>query len=213
MYLTVKNKNVASSRTKSDFYYITSKILTWKIFFSLFLYIMWDFLVEGVRRFCITKGFEVELEVSSSILFYIVLFFKNHSMCQFKILIDLVSYDTLKIKRFFLVYNFLSFHFNLRLKLITKVETDVISLQSLFLSSAWMEREVFDFFGIFFFKNFDLRRILLDYGFSGFPLRKDFPLVGFLEVFYDENQNRICYKSVQIKQRYKNFALTNRWVV
>lgn len=199
--------------TKYDRYFIVTKVLTWKLFFSLFLFIIWDLLVEGVKRFCISSGFDIELEVSSSILYYIVLFLKNHSLCQFKILIDIVAYDSLKCKRFFLVYNFLSTHFNLRLRLITKVESEVISLQSLFLSAVWLEREVFDFFGIFFLRNFDLRRILLDYGFSGFPLRKDFPLVGFLEVYYDENQNRICYRPVAIKQKYKCFKFKSRWVV
>jgi NADH-quinone oxidoreductase subunit C len=76
-------------------------------------------------------------------------------------------------------------------------------------SSNWSEREIFDFFGIFFLGNKDLRRILTDYGFKGFPLRKDFPVSGYIDVYYDDNQKRIYYRNLELSQEYRNFNLKN----
>jgi NADH-quinone oxidoreductase subunit C len=81
----------------------------------------------------------------------------------------------------------------------------------IFKGANWLEREIFDFFGIFFHFNRDLRRILTDYGFKGFPLRKDFPLTGYNDTYYDDNQKRICYRNLELSQEYRNFNLTNTW--
>ena len=131
-------------------------------------------------------------------------------------MIDVICYDTLGKKfRFFLVYNLLSPQYNIRLRVITKLNesTKIISLVSLFKSITWSEREIFDFFGIFFFGNKDLRRILTDYGFKGFPLRKDFPLMGFIDIYYDDSQKCICYKSLELSQEYRNFNFSSNWNV
>jgi len=87
----------------------------------------------------------------------------------------------------------------------------LLSVVSLYNSAGWSEREVFDFFGIFFFENKDLRRILTDYGFRGYPLRKDFPLTGYVDVYYDDNQKRICYRSLELSQEYRNFNFKSTW--
>lgn len=89
--------------------------------------------------------------------------------------------------------------------------SQVLSLISLYKSVGWSEREIFDFFGLFFFENNDLRRILTDYGFRGFPLRKDFPLTGYVDSFYDDNQKRVCYRSLELSQEYRNFNFKSNW--
>jgi NADH-quinone oxidoreductase subunit C len=101
----------------------------------------------------------------------------------------------------------------MRIRVITKLnETGkLLSLVSLYRSVAWSEREIFDFFGLFFFENNDLRKILTDYGFKGFPLRKDFPLSGYVDVYYDDNQKCICYKDLELNQEFRNFKFVSGW--
>jgi len=91
----------------------------------------------------------------------------------------------------------------------TKIDelSNLFSVVSLYKSANWSEREIFDFFGIFFFGNTDLRRILTDYGFKGFPLRKDFPITGHIDIYYDDNQKRICYRTLELNQEYRSFNL------
>ena len=88
---------------------------------------------------------------------------------------------------------------------------EILSLLGLYRVAGWCEREVFDFFGIFFFENKDLRRILTDYGFKGFPLRKDFPLTGFVDSYYDDSQKRICYRTLELAQEYRHFNFKAQW--
>ena len=124
----------------------------------------------------------------------------------------MICYDTPKLKsRFTLIYNLLSVQYNFRCQVLTKVQelTNVFSIMGIFKSANWSEREIFDFFGILFLVNKDLRRILTDYGFQGFPLRKDFPLTGYVDVYYDDNQKRICYRSLELTQEYRNFNFKN----
>ena len=101
----------------------------------------------------------------------------------------------------------------MRFRIITKVnETNkILSLVSIYRSVSWSEREIFDFFGIFFFENKDLRKILTDYGFKGFPLRKDFPLTGFIEVRYINNEKRILAEEVSLAQDFRTFYFNNNW--
>ena len=164
----------------------------------------------GIKKVLIVSGFDIVIEVIAKNIYLILLFLNKHTLCQFKSLIDIVCYDIPKKHfRFSLIYNLLSVHYNLRLKVVTKINelSTIFSVMGLYKSSNWSEREIFDFFGIFFLGNKDLRRILTDYGFKGFPLRKDFPLSGYIDVYYDDNQKRICYRNLELTQEYRNFSL------
>ena len=116
--------------------------------------------------------------------------------------------------RFSVIYNLLSQGYNSRLLLLTKVterSPALASLLPLYAGCGWLEREVWDFFGIFFLNNFDLRRLLSDYGFAGHPLRKDFPLTGHTEVRYSEDQKKVISEPVKLEQNYRNFDYESPW--
>lgn len=154
------------------------------------------------------RNHDLEIKVNSNNIYPVLYFLQKHTICQFDCLTDIICYDTPgKSLRFGIVYNLLSVRYNMRIRLVSKFKNIValLSVSSLFLGAGWMEREVLDMFGVYFFLNRDLRRILTDYGFNGYPLRKDFPLTGYLEVYYDDNQKRISYKLVELAQEYRNF--------
>ena len=168
----------------------------------------------GIKKATIISGFEIVIEVIAKNVYPIILFFKNHTICQFKTLIDIICYDIPKKNyRFSVIYNCISVQYNLRSRIITKINelTNIFSIISIYKSANWSEREIFDFYGIFFFLNKDLRRILTDYGFKGFQLIKDFPLTGYLDIYYDDSQKRICYRNLELSQEYRNFNLKNCW--
>jgi NADH-quinone oxidoreductase subunit C len=134
--------------------------------------------------------------------------------CQFKQLVDLTAVDHPdQAERFEVVYNLLSLKLNqrVRVKLTTDENTPVASVSGVFSSAIWLEREAWDMFGIFFANHPDLRRILTDYGFEGHPLRKDFPLTGFKEVRYDEEQKRVVYEPVKLTQEFRRFDFMSPW--
>jgi len=162
-----------------------------------------------VKNIQVVSGFEVELEVPSKNIYSLVFFLNKHSLCLFKTMVDIVCYDVPgKLYRFSLVYNLLSVKFNSRIRVLSRIQetvSQVLSLISLYRSVYWSEREVFDFYGLFFFEHTDLRRILNDYGFKGFPLRKDFPLTGYIDTYYDDNKKKICYRKLSLSQEYRNF--------
>jgi NADH-quinone oxidoreductase subunit C len=134
------------------------------------------------------------------------------SLFQFKILSDICVVDFFaKTKRFELSYNFLSVRYNFRLILKTYVVAGIQSITSVFNSAIWLEREAWDMFGVFFFNHPDLRRILTDYGFDGFPLRKDFPLTGYVEVRYDDSIASIVYEPLEMSQGYRFFNFISPW--
>lgn len=169
----------------------------------------------GVKNIQVVSGFEVELEVPSKNIYPLVFFFNKHSLCLFKTMVDIVCYDVPgKLYRFSLVYNLLSVKFNSRIRVLSRIQetvSQVLSLISLYRSVYWSEREVFDFYGLFFFEHTDLRRILNDYGFKGFPLRKDFPLTGYIDTYYDDNKKKICYRKLSLSQEYRNFNFKSTW--
>ena len=144
----------------------------------------------------------------------VVQFLKSNEECKFKQLIDIAGVDYPENeKRFELIYLFLSHENNLRIKLLIKFETNqsISSLTKIFPSANWMEREVFDMYGVKFKNHPDLRRILTDYGFKGHPLRKDFPLTGFNEVRYSEKEKKVIYEPVKLEQNYRNFDFESPW--
>ena len=157
---------------------------------------------------------ELMIEVNENDLTEIVQFLKSNEKCKFKQLIDIAGVDYPdNEKRFQLVYLFLSHENNVRIKLSIKFEIDQVinSITKIFPSANWMEREVFDMYGIRFKNHPDLRRILTDYGFKGHPLRKDFPLTGFNEVRYSEKEKKVIYEPVKLEQNYRNFDFESPW--
>jgi len=134
--------------------------------------------------------------------------------CHFKQLVDLTAVDYPdQAERFEVVYNLLSLKLNqrLRVKLTTDERTPVASVSGVFSAAIWLEREAWDMFGIFFANHPDLRRILTDYGFEGHPLRKDFPLTGFKEVRYSEEEKRVVYEAVKLPQEFRRFDFMSPW--
>ena len=157
---------------------------------------------------------ELLIEISDNDLLEVVQFLKVNENCKFKQLIDIAGVDYPENdKRFELIYLFLSHENNTRIKLLTRFELDqtINSITKIFPSANWMEREVFDMYGIKFKNHPDLRRILTDYGFKGHPLRKDFPLTGFNEVRYSEKDKKVIYEPVKLEQNYRNFDFESPW--
>ena len=157
---------------------------------------------------------ELTVEINVNDLVEVVQFLKSNDKCKFRQLIDIAGVDyPEKDKRFQLVYLFLSHENNIRIKILIKFQLDesINSLTKIFPSSNWMEREVFDMYGIKFKNHPDLRRILTDYGFKGHPLRKDFPLTGFNEVRYSEKEKKVIYEPVKLEQNYRNFDFESPW--
>ena len=157
---------------------------------------------------------ELLIEIVESDLIDVVQFLKSNENCKFKQLIDIAGVDYPENeKRFELVYLFLSHEHNLRIKVLIKfqISQTINSLTKIFPSANWMEREVFDMYGIKFKNHPDLRRILTDYGFKGHPLRKDFPLTGFNEVRYSEKEKKVIYEPVKLEQNYRNFDFESPW--
>ena len=157
---------------------------------------------------------ELLIETYEKDLIDVVQFLKLNEKCKFRQLIDIAGVDYPEDeKRFELVYLFLSHEYNTRIKLLIKFQlTQTInSITKIFPSANWMEREVFDMYGIKFKNHPDLRRILTDYGFKGHPLRKDFPLTGFNEVRYSEKDKKVIYEPVKLEQNYRNFDFESPW--
>ena len=143
-----------------------------------------------------------------------ILFLKTNEKCKFKQLIDITAVDyPQREKRFKIVYLLLSHENNLRIIININIGEKIIvpSITKIFPSANWMEREVFDMYGISFKDHPDLRRILTDYGFEGYPLRKDFPLTGHTEVRYSEDKKKVVYEPVKLEQNYRNFDFESPW--
>ena len=160
------------------------------------------------------KNDELLVKVEVDNLYSTLLFLKTNEQCKFKQLIDIVAVDYLgEEQRFRIYYLLLSHENNLRIKVSINLSIDekAPSIVKLYPSSNWMEREVFDMYGIKFKNHPDLRRILTDYNFKGFPLRKDFPLTGFNEVRYSEKEKKVIYEPVKLEQDYRNLDFESPW--
>lgn len=157
----------------------------------------------------------LSIKATSNNLYSVLHFLKSHAQTQFKILVDIICYDRPGHKfRFTVIYSLLSLDNNYRTFVKTKIKEQrpiAPTIVFLFPSAGWLEREVWDLFGVYFLKNSDLRRILTDYGFKGYPLRKDFPLTGFTEVIYDNIQKQVVYRKLDLAQNFRNFKFRSSW--
>ncbi len=170
-------------------------------------------LTTKIKKTEIKHG-QIYLEINKDDLIDVTLFIKTNKDTKFRQLIDITVVDyPEQIKRFKIVYLFLSHEFNQRMILSYSInENEVISsLTSIFPAANWMEREVFDMYGVNFKDHPDLRRILTDYGFEGHPLRKDFPLTGNSEVRYSEDKKKVISEPVKLEQNYRNFDYESPW--
>ena len=160
------------------------------------------------------KNDQIYLNIDSNDVIDVILFLKNNENTNFKQLIDITAVDyPANEKRFKLVYLLLSHEFNVRILIDCFINENEIppSLTKIYPAANWMEREVFDMYGIQFKDHPDLRRILTDYNFNGYPLRKDFPLTGHTEVRYSEEEKKVIYEPVKLEQNYRNFDYESPW--
>lgn len=168
---------------------------------------------ECVIGWDVTQG-ELNVDVTPSNIGAFAEFLKSDPTCRFTSLVDITAVDhPERPKRFVVVYHLLSMWQNHRIRLRVAIRDDDIvpSIVTVYPAANWFEREVFDMFGILFSGHPDLRRILTDYGFRGYPLRKDFPTTGYTEVRYDEAQKRVVYEPVSLVQEYRQFDFMSPW--
>lgn len=168
---------------------------------------------HSVQKWAITHG-ELTLFAVRDHILGLIKFLRDDSQCRFETLIDICGVDfPERRERFEVVYHLLSMRMNqrIRVKCVTDEETPVPSIIDVFPAAQWYEREALDMYGISFAGNDDLRRLLTDYGFEGHPLRKDFPLTGYVEVRYDELEKRVVYEPVKLTQEYRNFDFLSPW--
>ncbi|MBI3113381.1 MAG: NADH-quinone oxidoreductase subunit C [Rhodospirillales bacterium] len=157
---------------------------------------------------------QLTIKVRREAVAKVLTFLRDDVNCQFKLLVDICGADyPAREQRFEVVYNLLSLTHNnrIRVKVATDEQTPVPSATGVFSAANWFEREAWDLFGIYFSDHPDLRRILTDYGFEGHPLRKDFPLTGYVEVRYDDEQKRVVYEPVKLTQEFRSFDFLSPW--
>ena len=172
-----------------------------------------DTLGDSVTSSDVRLG-ELSIEINRDDILKVLKFLRGDVNCQFLTLLDVCGVDYPEDdERFEIVYHMLSMTHNnrIRIKLRTDENTPVASVTPLFSSANWWEREIWDMFGVAFIDHPDLRRILTDYGFEGHPLRKDFPLTGYVEVRYDDEQKRIVYEPVNLTQEFRTFDFLSPW--
>ena len=170
-------------------------------------------LTSKIKKTSITFD-ELLIETSDEELINVILFLKSNDKLQFRQLIDVAGVDyPEEEKRFKIIYLFLSHEKNTRIKISINFEIGkkIPTITKIYPSANWMEREVFDMYGIEFIDHPDLRRILTDYTFEGHPLRKDFPLTGFNEVRYSEAEKKVIYEPVKLEQNYRDFDFESPW--
>ena len=176
-------------------------------------------ILSTIKENCkINDGFikfeQIQITINPEELISTLEFLKDNDICQFRQLTDIAGVDfPERLNRFDIVYHFLSFKHNVRIRVKTEISENsaIQSITQLFPAANWFEREAFDMYGIQFTDHPDLRRILTDYGFEGYPLRKDFPLSGNVEVRYDEMEKKVIYEPVKLQQDYRNFDIQSPW--
>ena len=174
---------------------------------------------EAIKKKCnpieISDDFnQLQISISTNQILDVVDFIKNDEACEFRQITDIAGVDFPdRQKRFEVIYHFLSFKHNsrLRIKIIIGEDESIPSITTIFPAANWFEREAFDMYGIQFKDHPDLRRILTDYGFEGYPLRKDFPLSGNVEIRYDEIDKKIIHEPVNLQQDFRSFDIQSPW--
>ena len=174
---------------------------------------------EAIKNNCnpieISDDFnQLQISISADQILDVVDFIKNDEACEFRQITDIAGVDFPdRQKRFDVIYHFLSFKHNsrLRIKIIIGEDESIPSITPIFPAANWFEREAFDMYGIQFKDHPDLRRILTDYGFEGYPLRKDFPLSGNVEIRYDEIDKKIIHEPVNLQQDFRSFDIQSPW--
>ncbi|MFN0041704.1 MAG: NADH-quinone oxidoreductase subunit C [Alphaproteobacteria bacterium] len=167
----------------------------------------------AVHEVEVAKG-ELVLRAERADIVELLSFLRDDAKCLFKVLVDVTAVDyPNRPERFDVVYNLLSLRHNhrIRVKVSASESTPVPSVAGVFSAANWFERETWDMYGVFFADHPDLRRLLTDYGFEGHPLRKDFPLTGFVEVRYDDEQKRVVYDKVKLVQEFRSFDFLSPW--
>lgn len=168
---------------------------------------------NAINGHAIAHG-ELVIEVGPQNLVKLCKFLRDDAQCLFQQLVDICGVDyPERDQRFDVVYNLLSFKHNtrIRLKVATNEDIAVPSVVSIWPAANWYEREVWDMYGVFFSEHPDLRRILTDYGFDGHPQRRDFPLTGYVEMRYDDQQRRVVYEPVKLTQEFRSFDFMSPW--
>ncbi len=168
---------------------------------------------DDIKGWTVASG-ELTVTAHAPRIAHALKFLRDDTLCRFIQLIDLCGVDyPQRLKRFDVVYHLLSMHNNQRVRVkIDTGEGDVVpSIRDIYPCADWFEREAFDMYGLVFAGHTDLRRILTDYGFTGHPLRKDFPLTGEVEVRYDDQQKRVVYEPVKLVQEFRNFDYLSPW--
>ena len=157
---------------------------------------------------------ELTLEIRAESVERVIKFLRDDSTCRFEMLIDICGVDyPQRDPRFDVVYHLLSVSNNMRIRVKVGVEEEgsILSVSALYSTAGWFERELWDLFGIYVTGHPDLRRLLTDYGFEGHPLRKDFPLTGYVELRYDDEQKRVVYEPVKLTQEFRSFDFMSPW--
>lgn len=158
------------------------------------------------------KDFELEFQINKKHILPVINILKYSSIFLYKIFIDLTIVDhPKKFYRFILFYQLLSENYVNRCRVVSQTDEYITSIMRIFPNACWSEREAWDMFGVFFSSNYDLRRILTDYGFDDFPLQKTFKLTGTYEVSYNESVKRVIYQNIGETQRYREFTFLNPW--
>lgn len=168
---------------------------------------------SAIREWSVEHG-ELTLNIYRDRVEEVIRLLRDDRACRFTTLIDICGVDHPgRTERFDVVYHLLSMQMNhrIRVKTSTDEEAPIASISEIFPVANWFEREAFDMYGIVFDNHPDLRRILTDYGFNGFPLRKDFPLTGYVEVRWDEEEKRVVYEPVELVQEYRDFDFLSPW--
>lgn len=171
-------------------------------------------LPKFVQKVQLTAGNELEVLVPPEGVIPVLQFLKDHHSAQFASLVDIAGVDVpSRANRFEIVYNLLSLRYNARARVKTYADelTPIDSACEVFKAANWYEREIWDMYGVFFANHPDLRRILTDYGFEGHPFRKDFPLSGYVEVRYDDEQKRVVVEPLELAQEFRRFELAAPW--
>jgi NADH/F420H2 dehydrogenase subunit C len=169
---------------------------------------------SAIKSMVLDKSASTLLNIDEKMLKKVLFFLKLHTNSQYKLLLDIYSVDyPQKKSRFEITYMLLSVLYNSRIfiKINTYQDQMVDSVMDIYSSANWLEREIWDMFGIFFTGHKDLRKILTDYGFEGFPLRKDFPLTGYLHYKYDDENQTVISEPVELTQEFRNFEYTMPW--